>query len=76
MNVETIDLHWMRIKGSVTAHYWRTHTASTVAVSACGEVQRKENLTDFGDYHRCAHCEFKLDIRSGNKFIGEYKAHD
>ena len=63
MNVEVIEIGWMRIKGSVTAHYWRTHTASTVAVSACGDVRRKEVLTDFGDAHRCAFCEFRLTIK-------------
>ena len=63
MSVETIDLGWRRIRGSITEHYWRTNTASTVAVSACGDVQRKENLTDFGDAHRCAHCEFRLDLK-------------
>lgn len=61
MNVENIEIGWRRIKGSVTAHYWRTYTASTIAVSACGEVIKKDKIASYGDHHHCSYCEFRLD---------------
>jgi len=59
------ELGFMRLTGTIQAHYWKSHQRAGIAISHCQIIANKDFLDELGFTEMCAYCKMMEEIRDG-----------